>query len=72
MQERRRIARDLHDGLAQDLAFIAAHGDQIAREAGEEHPLAIAARRALALSRGAIADLSASDAPSARAAPFAR
>ena len=25
--ERRRIARDLHDGLAQDLAFIAAHGE---------------------------------------------
>ena len=66
--ERRRIARDLHDGLAQDLAFIAAHGDRIAREAGEDHPLAIAARRALALSRGAIADLSASEAPSARAA----
>ncbi len=67
-EERRRIARDLHDGLAQDLAFIAAHGDRIAREAGEDHPLAIAARRALAVSRGAIADLSASDAPSLRAA----
>jgi signal transduction histidine kinase len=67
-QERRRIARDLHDGLAQDLAFIAAHGDRIAREAGQNHPLAVAARRALAVSRGAIADLSASQAPSARAA----
>ncbi len=67
-EERRRIARDLHDGLAQDLAFIAAHGDRIAREAGEDHPLAIAARRALAVSRGAIADLSASEAPSATAA----
>jgi signal transduction histidine kinase len=67
-EERRRIARDLHDGLAQDLAFIAAHGDRLAREAGEDHPLAIAARRALAVSRGAIADLSASEAPSARAA----
>jgi signal transduction histidine kinase len=66
--ERRRIARDLHDGLAQDLAFIAAHGDRIAREAGEDHPLAIAARRALAVSRGAIADLSAVEAPSATAA----
>jgi signal transduction histidine kinase len=66
--ERRRIARDLHDGLAQDLAFIAAHGDRIAREGGEDHPLAIAARRALAVSRGAIADLSASHAPSAGAA----
>jgi signal transduction histidine kinase len=58
-QERRRIARDLHDGLAQDLAFIAAHGHRIAREAGAEHPLAIAAQRALAVSRGAIAELSA-------------
>ena len=66
--ERRRIARDLHDGLAQDLAFIAAHGDRIAREAGEDHPLAIAARRALAVSRGAIADLSAAEAPTATAA----
>jgi signal transduction histidine kinase len=28
-EERRRIARDLHDGLAQDLAFIAAHGERI-------------------------------------------
>jgi signal transduction histidine kinase len=67
-EERRRIARDLHDGLAQDLAFIAAHGDRMAREAGHDHPLAIAARRALAVSRGAIADLAASDAPSAGAA----
>ena len=32
---------------------------------GEEHPLAIAARRALAVSRGQIAELSASRAPSA-------
>jgi signal transduction histidine kinase len=66
--ERRRLARDLHDGLAQDLAFIAAHGNRIASEAGEDHPIAIAARRALAISRGAIADLSAADAPTASAA----
>jgi signal transduction histidine kinase len=66
--ERRRIARDLHDGLAQDLAFIAAHGDRIAREQGDDHPLAIAARRALAVSRGTIADLSAAEAPTATAA----
>jgi signal transduction histidine kinase len=66
--ERQRIARDLHDGLAQDLAFIAAHGDRIAQEAGEDHPLAIAARRALAVSRGAIADLSAAEASTSTAA----
>jgi signal transduction histidine kinase len=57
-RERKRIARDLHDGLAQDLAFIAAHGDRLAVEKGAEDPLAIAARRALAVSRGAIAELS--------------
>jgi len=66
--ERRRIARDLHDGLAQDLAFIAAHGDRLARELGDEHPLAVAARRALAVSRGAIADLSAVEASTAAGA----
>lgn len=66
--ERRRIAHDLHDGLAQDLAFIAAHGARISGESGEDHPVAVAARRALAASRGAIADLSASDASSVEAA----
>jgi signal transduction histidine kinase len=58
LAERQRVARDLHDGIAQDLAFIAAHGDQIATEMGEEHPVVVAARRALALSRNAISDLS--------------
>jgi len=62
--ERLRIAQDLHDGLAQDLAFIAIHGDRLATEHGEQHPLAIAARRALEASRGAIVDLSESGAPS--------
>ena len=58
LTERRRLARDLHDGLAQDLAFIAAHGAQISGPSGEEHPVAIAARRALAISRGMISELS--------------
>jgi signal transduction histidine kinase len=66
--ERMRIARDLHDGLAQDLAFIAAHSERLAREFGADHPLAIAATRALAASRGQIVDLEASHASSTEAA----
>jgi signal transduction histidine kinase len=66
--ERLRIARDLHDGLAQDLAFIAAHSERLAREFGADHPLAIAATRALAASRGQIVDLEAAHASSTEAA----
>jgi signal transduction histidine kinase len=58
LAERRRVAQDLHDGLAQDLAFIAAHGVRMAQELGDEHPLALAAKRALAVSRETISDLS--------------
>jgi signal transduction histidine kinase len=66
--ERLRIAGDLHDGLAQDLAFIAAHSDRLGRALGADHPVAIAAARALATSRGQIVDLEASSAPSTAAA----
>jgi signal transduction histidine kinase len=66
--ERLRIARDLHDGLAQDLAFIAAHSERLAREFGADHPLALAAGRALTHSRGQIVDLEASHASSTEAA----
>jgi signal transduction histidine kinase len=56
--ERRRLARDLHDGIAQDLAFVAAYGERLAGHLGDTHPLVVASRRALKASRGAILDLS--------------
>ena len=67
-QERQRIARDLHDGLAQDLAFIVAYGQRLQSDFGPEHPLMVAASRALAVSRGALVDLSASTEDSTGAA----
>jgi signal transduction histidine kinase len=57
-RERRRLARDLHDGIAQDLAFIAAYGDRLAGHLGATDPLVLASRRALMATRGAIVDLS--------------
>jgi signal transduction histidine kinase len=66
--ERRRLVGDLHDGMAQDLAFIATYAERLDRDFGPGHPLTVAARRALAASRGVIADVSASDAPTAAAA----
>jgi signal transduction histidine kinase len=58
LAERRRVARDLHDGIAQDLAFIAAHGPRFVEELGDDHPVVIAARRALEISRSTISELS--------------
>jgi signal transduction histidine kinase len=66
--ERDRIARDLHDGLAQDLACIAVQGQRLNCELGPEHPLMRAVRQALVVTRGVIADLTASTAPSTEAA----
>jgi signal transduction histidine kinase len=64
-RERRRLAGDLHDGLAQDLALIAAYGQRLTRDLGVEHPVTLAAEHALAATRGVIVDLSASDQPTA-------
>jgi signal transduction histidine kinase len=60
LDERRRISRDLHDGLAHELAFIATQARWLAHRRpklqGLEH-LAAAAERALDESRSAIAAL---------------
>jgi signal transduction histidine kinase len=66
--ERKRLARDLHDGLAQDLAFIAVSAQGLEPDLGPQHPLVIAARRALDASRGLMADLAARSAPTTAAA----
>jgi signal transduction histidine kinase len=58
--ERRRIARDLHDGLAQELAFITAHTRRVLSPARSDHggdELLAAAQRALEESRLAISGL---------------
>ena len=59
--ERRRIARDLHDGLAQELAFIVGQLRSLVDSSGPEGPfahIAAASERALDESRSAIAALS--------------
>lgn len=55
--ERRRIARNLHDGLAQELAYLATQGRALGRRADstELKHIAAAAERALDESRRAIA-----------------
>lgn len=66
--ERERIAADLHDGLAQDLAFIGLQAQALESQLGTDHPLMVAARSALAFSRGVIVDLAARSAPTTAAA----
>jgi signal transduction histidine kinase len=62
VEERRRMARDMHDGLAQELAFIATHSQRL-RHTGEDATtvaqLKSAAERALHDSRTTIAVLTA-------------
>ncbi|MFZ1996908.1 MAG: histidine kinase dimerization/phosphoacceptor domain-containing protein [Solirubrobacteraceae bacterium] len=60
--ERERIARDLHDGLAQDLACITTQGQRLDWRLAPDDPLILATRDALAEVRGMIADLTASTA----------
>src|SRR5207248_489161 len=57
LDERRRLARDLHDGLAQELTFISMQSRRL-REPGEAAGLQEAAERALDESRAAISALS--------------
>jgi hypothetical protein len=62
--ERERIARDLHDGLAQDLVCITTQGQRLDCHLEPGHPLMLASRDALAEVRGIIAELTGSIAPS--------
>jgi signal transduction histidine kinase len=66
--ERERLARDLHDGLAQDLACITIEAQRFDCDLGPEHPLMLATRDALRELRELIADLTASAADSSEEA----
>jgi signal transduction histidine kinase len=59
LEERQRIARDLHDGVAQELAYIRRHAGRLAERVADDELRRIAAStdRALADSRRAIAAL---------------
>jgi signal transduction histidine kinase len=60
LEERRRLARELHDGLAQELAFIATQSRWLSRQVdapGQMEALVVAAERALDESRSAISAL---------------
>jgi signal transduction histidine kinase len=59
LEERRRLARDLHDGLAQELAYVVSQAHRAQRQSPGEivDELSIVAQRALDDSRRAIAAL---------------
>jgi signal transduction histidine kinase len=64
MDERRRMARDMHDGLAQELAFIASHSQRLGNSGDDAATVAhlrAAAERALHDSRTTIAVLTSSE-----------
>jgi signal transduction histidine kinase len=57
LDERRRLAREIHDGIAQDLAYIVQQGDALASRPDAPEgsgDIATAARRALGETRGVI------------------
>jgi signal transduction histidine kinase len=58
LEERQRLARDLHDGLAQELAFIMRQATRLPEGSAAGGRIRAAARRALAESRQAIHALS--------------
>jgi signal transduction histidine kinase len=66
VEERRRIARDLHDGLAQNLAYLSLQGRRLGGEE-EGGQIAHTAREALFEARTVIANLRLSDDPLAGA-----
>lgn len=57
--ERRRVARDLHDGFAQELAFIASQSKYLAGQSGDQRlrQIAMAAERSLDDSRAVVGAL---------------
>jgi signal transduction histidine kinase len=60
LDERRRISRDLHDGLAQELSYIVLEAEALGHDADDERlrALAASAQRALGESRRVIATFS--------------
>jgi signal transduction histidine kinase len=74
-EERRRLARELHDGVAQDLAYIASQSAHLAKRAPDQQvfgDIAGAARRALSESRSVISNLADEDPTGHTPAPAER
>ena len=74
MEERRRLRRDLHDGVAQELAFIATMARRLERDTGAQNArrLADAAQHALDESRLVISTLAGAGDPAEQLALTAR